>query len=69
MNTKYNKLKCKIAEVYGSQEIFAKRLKVAPMTVSRHLNGQTSFKRDEIMRWAGCLSIPKEEIILYFFDD
>lgn len=68
-NNFYPELKGKIAAVYGSQEMFAKVVGLQPITVSRRLNGQTAFTRDEIIRWAAALHIDKNEIISYFFDE
>ncbi len=65
----YPALKGKIAAEYGSQQAFAKVVGLEPITVSRRLNGQTAFTRDEIMRWSAALHIKKKDIISYFFDE
>ena len=64
----YPKLKAKIAEVYGSQDRFAKILNVETITISRRLNGKTAFTTNDIMRWAAALGIKKKDILSYFFD-
>lgn len=64
----YPKLKCKIAEEYGSQTEFAKIIGLEPIAVSRRLNGKTAFTRDDIMRWSAALHIKKNQIVTYFFD-
>lgn len=68
-NNFYPALKGKIAAEYGSQSAFAAKVGLEPITVSRRLNGQTAFTRDEIMRWAAALHIKKKDIVSYFFDD
>lgn len=68
MEFNYSKLKGKIVERYGSQEKFAVKLCCAPLTVSRKLNGQTAFTREDIIVWATLLNIKRKEIPEYFFE-
>lgn len=64
----YRKLRGKITEMYGSQTAFAKILNVVPLTVSRKLCGESSFTRDEMLKWATALGIERDEITAYFFE-
>lgn len=67
MDFNYSELKGKIVACYGSQEKFAATLEIAPMTVYRKLSGKTAFTRDDMLRWAAALHIPKSKIGSYFF--
>lgn len=65
---KYSKLRGKIKEVYWLQSDFAEALEMNPSTLSFKLNGNTSWKREEIERACHLLHIPIEEAYLYFFN-
>ena len=67
MEFDYSKLKGLIVEKYGTQSKFAEALGVAPLTVSRKLNGETGFDRDDILIWSKLLDIKIEDISDYFF--
>ena len=68
MAYRYAKLKGRIVEKFETQGKFAKALGVVPLTVSRKLNGEVGFTRDEMLIWAELLGIKKSEIISYFFN-
>ena len=68
MDYKYAKLKGRIVEKFGTQGKFAEALGVIPLTVSRKLNGEAGFSRDDMLIWAELLGIKKSEIPAYFFN-
>ena len=65
---KYAKLRGKIKEVYWLQSDFAEALGLNPATLSFKLNGNTSWKREEIELACQLLRIPLEEAHIYFFN-
>lgn len=68
MNYNYAKLKGRIVEKFGTQGKFAAALGVVPLTVSRKLNGDVAFSRDDILIWSSLLEIEKSDIPAYFFE-
>ena len=67
MPFRYNKLKGRIIERYGTQGEFAKALKTSENTVSRKLNMNVQFSTDDIILWTSLLGIKRDEIGEYFF--
>ena len=65
---KYAKLRGRIVQEYGTLGKFAAVLEIAPMTVTRKLNGHTSFTREDMIRWAVALDITRDELCSYFFE-
>lgn len=65
MNT--NKLKGKIVERGLTLKDFADKLNINPSTLTRKLNGEVEFKRDEIMSTIEILDLTPEEVIAIFF--
>ena len=63
----YGKLKGRITEIFGLREAFAKALGIDPSSLSAKLNNKTSWKREEIEKACELLSIPIEDVHLYFF--
>ena len=63
----YSKLKGRIIEKFGSQEAFAKKIERSVVSVSKKMNGKSSFTRNDIILWAKELDIPVSEIGDYFF--
>ena len=68
MDFNYAKLRGRIVEKYGTQGKFAEALGVNQMTVSRKLNCENSFTRNDILIWAKLLSIDRDDIVNYFFE-
>lgn len=68
MEFNYSKLKGRIVEKYGTQGKFADALGVNQMTVSRKLNGENSFTRNDMLVWADMLAIDRKDIVNYFFE-
>lgn len=64
---KYNKLRAKIKEVYGTEGNFAEALNTSQNTVSRRFNGKTQFSADDIKLWCKLLGIELEDSGKYFF--
>lgn len=67
MSMEYSKLRGRIVEKYGTMTAFAEKLNIKVQTVSRKLNSDIGFTKDDILVWSELLDIPKEEIGIYFF--
>lgn len=63
------KLCGRIREKYGTQEAFAKAMKMNPATLSAKLRGKSDWTRVEIELAGKHLDIPVAEIPDYFFAD
>ena len=63
----YGKLKGRIIEKFGSQEQFANHLSVSNQTMSRKMNGKSSFSQADIVKWCDALDIDLADAGLYFF--
>ena len=63
----YKKLKLKIKEVFDTQEAFAQAMEMSYSARSQKLNNATEWKSSEIAKACELLSIPLEEVYLYFF--
>lgn len=63
----YSKLRGKIREVFGTQEEFARAMGMSPVTLSKRLNNQVDWSREEMDRACELLGVPLEEVPLYFF--
>ena len=68
MRFNYAKLKGRIKEKYGNQEVFAKAIGLTPTTFSFKINGKAKWKQDEIVKEAKLLEISQDEIVEYFFN-
>lgn len=68
MRFNYAKLKGRIKEKYGNQEVFAKAIGLTPTTFSFKINGKAKWKQDEIVKAAKLLEISQDEIVEYFFN-
>lgn len=68
MRFNYAKLKGRIKEKYGNQEVFAKAIGLTPTTLSFKINGKAKWKQDEIVKAAKLLEISQDEIVEYFFN-
>ncbi len=67
MAFKYNKLKGKIVEVFGTQADFSKRIKLSEQSITAKLAGRSRFSQDDIITWCEALDIDQNDIGLYFF--
>lgn len=67
MPYRYNKLRGRIVEKYGSIKAFQEHLENSPVTVSKKLNGKLGFSQTDIIKWGELLDIKKEEYGIFFF--
>ena len=67
MPYKYNKLRGRIVEKYGSIRNFSKNLDISEVSVSKKMNGRVGFSQDDMDNWAKKLEIPLDEYGEYFF--
>lgn len=63
----YSKLLGRIVEVFGTQAKFAEAMVMSEHSMSMKLNNKTRFSQVEIDKACSLLSIPHEQIGLYFF--
>ena len=63
----YSKLRGKIREVCGTQDIFANKLGIGRVSLSQRLNNQLEFSQEEIFKGCDILGIDESEIPSYFF--
>jgi hypothetical protein len=63
----YNKLRGKIREVCGTQDVFAEKLGMGRVSLSQRLNNILEFSQQEIYKACEILGIPMCEITIYFF--
>ena len=63
----YNKLRGRIVEKYGTQEVFADVLGIGANTLSLKMTGKIGFSQSDIEKWAALLDIEKSEYPDYFF--
>lgn len=68
MNYKYDRLRGRIIEKYGSQEKFAEIIGISANSMSKKMNGKTGFSQRDIVRWSELLSIDKSDYSEYFFN-
>ena len=64
---KFSKLLGKIKEVFGTQEKFAKAMKMSRSALCNRLNGTVDWKVEEVILACELLGIPFTEAFLYFF--
>lgn len=63
----YSKLRGKIKEKCGTQDVFAKKIGIGRVSLSQRLNNQSEFSQEEIFSACQVLDISKENIPIYFF--
>lgn len=66
---KYPKLDGKITEVFGTRGAFAKAINLNINTVSRKMNGASSWKNDQMLDACKALGIPDNDISSYFLSN
>ena len=64
---KYDKLRGRIVEKFGSQNNFANALETTTVTVSKKMTGKTGFSQEDIEQWSELLDIEQSEYGAYFF--
>ena len=67
MKYKYNKLRGRVVEKFGTLEAFSKKLDITASCVSQKLNGRIAFTHKDMVVWSKLLAIPLEELKDYFF--
>lgn len=67
MDYDYSKLRGRVVERFGTQEAFAKAVRMSPAGLSAKLRNLTGFTQDEICEACSALSIPARQISQYFF--
>lgn len=67
MPYKYDKLRGRIVEKYGTQGNFAEILGISKNSMSKKMNCETGFSQEDIIIWSNLLDIKKEEYGTYFF--
>ena len=67
MRFNYSLLNGKIAETYRTQRGFSAAVGISEHSLSNKLNGKVPWKQAEMVRACEALSIPLNEIPLYFF--
>ena len=69
MSMTYAKLRGRIVEKFGTIGNFAVALDTQIQQVSRKLNADVGFTKNDIIKWCELLEISLEEIGVYFFTD
>lgn len=67
MSWNYNKLRGRIKEVCGTQDVFAEKLGISRVSLSQRLNNILEFTQEEIYKACEILNISMEEVKAYFF--
>lgn len=67
MQYKYNKLRGRIIEKFGTQEKFAKALGISKQALSKKMTGKTGISQADIVRWCRMLDIQTNALSEYFF--
>lgn len=64
---RFNKLRGRIVEKYGTQSQFAQAIGISKNALSKKMTGRTGLTQDDILQWAEMLEIERSEIGDYFF--
>ena len=64
----FQKLRGRIVEILGNQNILANKLGVSNVSLSRKLNNKSRFSPDDVIIISDILKIHKDEIGVYFFN-
>ena len=64
---KYDKLRGRIVEKYGTNRDFAKAVGISSVAMSKKLNGKIGLSQSDIISWSDLLDIDKAEYADYFF--
>ena len=67
MEWKYDKLRGRIKEICGTQDVFAEKLGIGRVSLSQRLNNQLEFSQDEIFKACEILDIDMNDLTSYFF--
>ncbi len=64
---KYDKLRGRIVEKYGTQARYAEILGISQTAVSSKMNCKTGFDQADIRKWCELLDINTDDVGEYFF--
>lgn len=64
---KYNKLRGRIVEKYGTLKEFAKAIGLSQNSLGKKLNCQTQISQSDVEKWCKLLEIAREEIPDFFY--
>lgn len=64
----YNKLKGRIVEICGTQNVFCEKMGWNTARLSTRMHGVAKWTQPDIIKACEVLHIPKEEIHIYFFN-
>lgn len=64
----FRKLRGRIVEILGNQNVLADKLGVSNVSLSRKLNNKSRFSSDDVIVISNILGIPNDEIGTYFFN-
>lgn len=67
MSFRYNKLRGRIVEIFGSQAKFADKIGQSEQIITAKLSGRSSFTQENIVSWCQALDIDQNDIGSYFF--
>lgn len=67
MQFDYAKLRGRIREICGTQEMFSSLMGISKATFSAKINNKSEFTQPEIMRAVDILHLRPDEISSYFF--
>jgi transcriptional regulator with XRE-family HTH domain len=63
----YAKLKGRIVEKFGTRKAFAEYIGLSENSMSKKMNGITSFSQEDIVQWSKALDIDLKDAGFYFF--
>ena len=67
MSWDYSKLRGRIKEICGTQDVFADKIGIGRVSLSQRLNNALEFSQDEMFKSCDVLNIDKCDIPIYFF--
>lgn len=67
MKWNYQKLRGKIKEICGTQDVFSERIGIGRVSLSQRLNNQLEFTQEEIYKSCEVLGIPIADVSAFFF--
>lgn len=67
MNFKYQKLRGRIIEKFGTLKAFSKIIGISYVSLSNKMRGKTEISTSDIVEWSKYLDISIEEYGLFYF--
>jgi transcriptional regulator with XRE-family HTH domain len=65
----YSKLRGRIKEICGTEQEFARRIKIGRVSLSKRLNNEIDFSRKEMLAAAKVLEFDYGDLTAYFFTE